>query len=465
MSTMPISDETPLDPDDELLVAYLDGELERSERTEVENRLLDDETLRVRLQQLQSGWDLLEELPDPAPNTKLVETTLELAVADLVSASPPKSSMQDRFRYPVGIFLACALGSLIAVVGTRTVQRRSFEKQLRELAIAESMDAYFYAGDLNLMRSLAADSQWTQMVKASQQLGGVAEGEGNSSDAMLIADVPIDQREDLIRKMPMEQRTQYYSRWERYNRLDEKSRAKIQEVADVVAKQTDHGKLIKTMRAYANWRESLPAESVDLIEGSEGEAQKEALAEAIGETMAAISERSSRKLSDDAIESIYFVLRQILAQRLQELPEDQRESLLKMQGRSPGRSDSEWRMLFWMFGAQDPRRRMPPSAETIQRPDSLRPDEIVLIRLILAPEDLVILHESSGGGDGRFEPMVLRTWAEEAIRRKSPWQRRENMSTLDRFMDVPADRRQEFELLPPAKILEELDRQGGRFSD
>ena len=47
----------PTEPDDEQLVAYLDGELTGNQREQLEQRLLDDDTLRMRLQQLQSGWD------------------------------------------------------------------------------------------------------------------------------------------------------------------------------------------------------------------------------------------------------------------------------------------------------------------------------------------------------------------------------------------------------------------------
>ena len=88
MSASTISDNAPLDPDDELLVAYLDGELQRQEQSDLETRLLTNEKLRSRLQQLQMGWDLLEDLPDSSPSMKLVESTLELVVADVLKDQP-----------------------------------------------------------------------------------------------------------------------------------------------------------------------------------------------------------------------------------------------------------------------------------------------------------------------------------------------------------------------------------------
>ena len=71
-----LDDEAPLDPIDEQLVAYLDGELESQERDELEKRLGSDGQLRLRLRTLQRGWEMLENLPQVAPSPNLLETQL-----------------------------------------------------------------------------------------------------------------------------------------------------------------------------------------------------------------------------------------------------------------------------------------------------------------------------------------------------------------------------------------------------
>ncbi len=463
MSVAVIADDMPLDPDDELLVAYLDGELDRSDRTTLENRLLDDATLRTRLHQLQSGWDMLEALPEPAPSVKLVETTLELVVADIVKAKRSQSSWMSRFQYPLGVIAACLISALIGLGVTRLIQRRGYRNELRELAIAENLDAYNHAVDLELMRQLNRDPDWQRMVSASQQLGELPE------PRTTVASIPLDEREQAIAEMPINIRTQLYSRWERYSRLDPATRTKIQSVADVVGQQTDRDKLLETMHDYAIWRESLPAGVVDSIERSTGAERDAAIDEAIAGSMVAISERASRKLSDDAIESIYFVLRQIQERRFLSLSAEARskfDDFKKLFGGSrPGdESESEWRGLSFLFGPRDSRRsRMPSPPFMAKLNEPLRQEELQWIRMVLSPEDLETLSKSTGD-DALLEEMTIKTWAEEAIRRKAPWNRRDETPAMQRYLEVPEDRRDEFDLMPPKEMLRELNRGWGRYS-
>lgn len=459
MSISILADETPIDPDDEMLVAYLDGELPRDQRTQFENRLLDEPGLRTRLQQLQTGWDLLENLPAPTPNARLVETTLELAVHDLV---PPPSVPRwgTRYRHRILVVGVCLAAAVFGLAVDRIADRVAFRRQIRELAIAEDLDAYNDANDLDLMRQLQFNDQFNRMVVAATELNQT-ELSGPS-----VASVPIDERESAIAAMPIERRTQLYSRWERYERLDDATKKRIGETADAVAVQSDREALLKTMRAYAIWREGLPAEMVDAIEASGGDERAEAIRLAIDRTMVAISERSSRQLSDDTIERIYFVLKQILAARVEKLPAEIRSTIAMNRriGSDKDDRDPEWMALNLIFGKPDRRRSRsdgPPILSGIRQ--SLQSDETALVRVILPESDLAML-ERSTGGDPLLDAMVIRTWAEEAVRRKAPWPRRENTSAMQRYLDVPAERRDELDLLDPKEILNELSQPRSRFS-
>ena len=123
MSVSTIPDNAPLDPDDELLVAYLDGELGRQEQSDLEKRLLDNEKLRLRLQQLQTGWDLLEDLPGSSPSMKLVESTLELVVADILKEQPVNETKSRRWAIPAGLLILCMIIGTMAYFIENTIRK------------------------------------------------------------------------------------------------------------------------------------------------------------------------------------------------------------------------------------------------------------------------------------------------------------------------------------------------------
>ncbi|EMI19511.1 hypothetical protein RMSM_03542, partial [Rhodopirellula maiorica SM1] len=138
MSLKLLTDDAPLDPDDELLVAYVDGELDHESRTQLEDRLLDDEELRRRLQSLQQGWDYLDDFPAVTPCEKLVESTLELVVSDIVKPTADTSASRalvNRFRWPLITAGLCVLGVLAAAATIYGIRTSRYQSQLEDLAI------------------------------------------------------------------------------------------------------------------------------------------------------------------------------------------------------------------------------------------------------------------------------------------------------------------------------------------
>jgi len=169
MSISTLHDESPIDPDDELLVSYLDGELSREEESALENRLVENETLRDRLQTLQSGWDLLDDLPDSAPSLKLVESTLELVVADLEKSNNSKTWTLRSIRWPAMMLIASLIGIGGAYIFSGSLKDYQYQRELDDLAIAENLDAYLRGRDIELMRLLAASPNWTSMISAGRE--------------------------------------------------------------------------------------------------------------------------------------------------------------------------------------------------------------------------------------------------------------------------------------------------------
>ena len=254
-SSVLLSDDAPLDPDDELLVAYLDGELDAEAESSLMDRLVDEPELNRRLQQLQDGWDWLDKLPDVMPSERLVESTLELVVADIVKAKPKTESLAARYRWPLGIACACLIACLATLAVDAAVKSISYRQELEELALAENLDAYRHGQDLALMRTLVGDPSWRQMITAMRELG-----EFLPHSTPRIAETPLGQREHLIANMSLAERQRLAAHWERFVNLDPADKQQIRQTASEVAVQSDAKTLLDTMESYEEWRQTLPTE-------------------------------------------------------------------------------------------------------------------------------------------------------------------------------------------------------------
>ncbi|MEM8670172.1 MAG: hypothetical protein AAGG48_21785 [Planctomycetota bacterium] len=457
-----LSDNTPVDPDDELLVAYLDGELSRQDQAELEDRLMADDGLRQRLQQLQNGWELLDALPDPEPSLKLVESTLEMVVADILKDQPSQNRLH-RFRFPGFVALACVLGVGCVLAVSAIVRHQNYRAQLTDLAIVENIDAYLYGSDLNLMRQLTANPDWLAMVTAATEMGDI--------NLTVIADVSqtaVEERDELIRSLPPESIDQLNSRWERFKRMEESDRDEIRQTAAAVEAQPDAESLLRSMQSYAVWRESLPAKLRDGIEQTEGSEQRNAIEAAIEHTQLSISRRSSLKLTDEAVDAIYIALQQILDQRLELLEPELRKTLDRFQKDPTSEFFMLGRMLFPRGpggggpgrGPSGPRGQRP-NFPGMERTEPLTEDELQLVRWVL-PDRAVDLLDLAANGDPFLESVTLRTWAEESLKRKFP-RRRDEISKLERYLEIPDEYRDQLDMLPPDRFLKELSRDFGRF--
>ncbi|MDO4586858.1 MAG: hypothetical protein Q4C95_06105 [Planctomycetia bacterium] len=71
------------DPDDELLVAYLDNELNDQERETFQKRLEQSEIFRKKLEELKSTWNMLDELEQTSLDPKITQSTLKMVAVDV----------------------------------------------------------------------------------------------------------------------------------------------------------------------------------------------------------------------------------------------------------------------------------------------------------------------------------------------------------------------------------------------
>ena len=94
---------------DEVLVAYLDGQLSAEECERVESMLSSDPSTRQRLQSLDRVWNALDVLPRSTASPTFTRTTIEMAAVTAASskrepkdASKPRSLIKaPRVRVPL----------------------------------------------------------------------------------------------------------------------------------------------------------------------------------------------------------------------------------------------------------------------------------------------------------------------------------------------------------------------------
>lgn len=139
----------------ELLVAYLDGELDADQTQDVERRLADDPELRRHLHELQKTWDVLDALPHTSTDHSFTKSTIEL-----VAREATREIRRDRGRRPE-IWLRWALwtaGGLAALWAgfqvTRSIQTAPTRQLARDLRVIENMDLYRTIDSLEFLQDL-----------------------------------------------------------------------------------------------------------------------------------------------------------------------------------------------------------------------------------------------------------------------------------------------------------------------
>lgn len=140
----------------EELVAYLDGELDAVASDRVEGRLSSDPAYRLKLNELQSAWDLLDELPRAPVTETFTQTTVEMvamtAEAEALHAEKEFNQRQSWswLAIAASVLVACIVGYVIMW------QRldRPNQKLVQDLPVIENVELYRVADSVDFLRSL-----------------------------------------------------------------------------------------------------------------------------------------------------------------------------------------------------------------------------------------------------------------------------------------------------------------------
>ena len=139
------------------LVAYLDGELPEERARALADTLTHSISGRREVDALESTWEMLDLLPRPEVGEDFTERTLTVAVEEGVFEERFVGAARVTARRLVGL-LACAaalaVGLLVGWLATARLWPDRTARLARDLTIAERLDDYRAAGDLEFLRAL-----------------------------------------------------------------------------------------------------------------------------------------------------------------------------------------------------------------------------------------------------------------------------------------------------------------------
>ena len=311
-----LTDDQPVDPDDELLVAYLDSELDDQRRKDVEKRLVDDADFRKRLQSLQSGWEWLDEFPNEFSNEKLVESTIELVVSDIVPDSTEQRSWMVRHQGSLAFAGILLCSTILGAIGLRTYKTIQLRNQLSELAIAENLEAYRLGANFKLFRELAYNPRWNTMVSMMERIR-----HRELTSAAVVQSIPLGERADVLQSLANETREKLVGRWEAYQGFSEETKSELRATAANIRAADDGAELLETMQAAAVWMEGLSDAIRDQLSSDDELVRRQAIEDAIDFTMEGLERESGKMISDETSEHLFVVLQLMLTERIESNPQ------------------------------------------------------------------------------------------------------------------------------------------------
>jgi anti-sigma factor RsiW len=145
---------------DEEIVAYLDGELDSESEARVARRLSDDPAYRLRLNQLQQAWDLLDNLRGSEADDEFAASTVAMVAVQADQEGKSQQIRAVRQRSFAGLTLV-ALVLLSMASGYMVLHRRltrADRKLVRDLPVIEHVDEYSNIDIVDFLKLLARES-------------------------------------------------------------------------------------------------------------------------------------------------------------------------------------------------------------------------------------------------------------------------------------------------------------------
>lgn len=165
-----------IDAINEQLTAYLDGELPTHEALDLESRLVEEESLRIKLAELRKSYELLDDLPETPFDQRFTRSTLELIVRELSTSKQdqtvevdPTVSVATKLKVEWWAWPRVALllggfvvAGLVLGFGIRFNQIR---QDIRDLGLIASFPGLMDVNELNIAIRLSKETEAIGVLK------------------------------------------------------------------------------------------------------------------------------------------------------------------------------------------------------------------------------------------------------------------------------------------------------------
>ena len=236
--------------DEELLVAYLDGELPPEVCRQIEARLARDDQFRQQMQSLDDAWHALDELPTSTAGESFTKTTMEMvtvaAEEDHRSATTTLPIRRRRKRWWLALVGLAA--ATVGVAANRIMVPNQNMTLVADLPVIMHADIYSQFRDVEFLRNLRSAVGANQLRESTPQLDeSVAQWDEVTRAA-------VDQRQQVIAALPHNTRAELAARAQDFfHNTSEDSKAEMRRLHQAIATATDSAELQETLLAYRHW--------------------------------------------------------------------------------------------------------------------------------------------------------------------------------------------------------------------
>ena len=406
------------DVQDESLVAYLDGELDATERALVEERLGADETYRQRLKELQHSWDLLDLLPSPELSRSFCNTTVEMAVVVADKRVRAQQVRLPRRRWFLGLVgvVSCVVSALVSYAGIRWLAGPQDARLLRDISIITHLEALTHGENVAFLKILDRAGVLTEEIRS------------NTDGILTLAELQsksLEQRRSWLDSTTAAEKLELASLQRRFRGLSEAQRQRLRDFAKSLQLEPRRDALITVMFRYSDWLSTLPATQRFALLAEEPQQRITTIRRFV--EVRRFDRLRAANVSSADVHSVrvwsHGLMRSRRAQMVDLIPEPASQQLQLLQG--------ETRQLDWLF-----RFYLQPRFGLARRHPELLPTRQELAQLASDLSDRAgrSLREA---GDTRQQLRVIEGWFRAF--RGSGWngteRRKLNQDVLERFYD------------------------------